>query len=200
MLRALINPEPPLSCADLRLMGKLYSAEQCTALLTTLMATIKWSEDYCIIFGRRFDIPRLQAWYADKGIRYSYSNNLLKTQPWSESLLAVKNDVQEKTGHVFNSVLVTYYRNGSDHVTWHADDEGELGTDPVIASLSLGATRDFQFRHKHHDISGKVPLDNGDLLLMLPGFQTDWQHCIPSEPAITEPRINLTFRKVEPPC
>lgn len=200
MLKPLIKAESPLLNGNLSMVGKLYSSEKCESLLATLMTTISWNEDYCIVFGRRFNIPRLQAWYADEGIQYSYSNNLLKTQPWLESLSEIKHDVQQMTGHTFNSVLVTFYRNGNDHVTWHADDEEELGPHPVIASLSLGATRKFQFRHKHDDITGSVYLTAGDLLLMRPKFQADWEHCVPGEPTIKEPRINLTFRKVEPPC
>ena len=198
MLPALIKPETPFVRGDLSRIDNLYSIEHRRSLLVTLIATINWNVDYCVVFGRKFNIPRLQAWYADEGIRYSYSNNLLKTQPWLNSLLDIKLDVQKRTGFEFNSVLVTFYRNGNDCVGWHADDEDELGTDPVIASLSLGATREFQFRHKHHDISGNILLNDGDLLLMQPGFQAHWEHCIRREPALLEPRINLTFRKVEP--
>ena len=198
MLHALTEPEIKPVKDNLFLLGELYSAAQCKFLLAELIATLKWNEDYCFVWGRKFHIPRLQAWYADEGIQYSYSNNLLKTQSWLEPLLAIKNDVQQKTGHEFNSVLVTFYRNGNDHVTWHADDEDELGTDPVIASLSLGVTRKFQFRHKRNGLTGNVLLSNGELLMMQPGFQADWVHCVPREPTISEPRINLTFRKVVP--
>jgi alkylated DNA repair dioxygenase AlkB len=199
MLHALVKPVTPIETDDLSLMGELYSSQRCMSLLDTLINTIKWNEDFYVAFGRRFDVPRLQAWYADEGIQYSYSNNLLKTQPWLASLLQIKHDVQQKTGYEFNSVLVTYYRNGDDYVTWHADDEDELGADPVIASLSLGATRNFQFRHKRNHTTGNILLHNGDLLLMRPKFQTDWEHCVPSEQTVSAPRINLTFRKVEPP-
>jgi alkylated DNA repair dioxygenase AlkB len=183
---------------DLVVIDRLYSCRQRAELLAALIANIQWNEDYCVVFGRRFDIPRLQAWYADEGIQYSYSNNLLKTQPWLESLWTIKLDVQRKTGHDYNSVLVTFYRNGNDHVTWHADDETELGPEPVIASLSLGATREFQYRHKLAGTMNSVWLSDGDLLLMKPRFQTEWEHCVPSEPSVCEPRINLTFRKVIP--
>jgi alkylated DNA repair dioxygenase AlkB len=193
------HPQSPFASGDLSLKGKLYDTEHGLSLLDALITTIKWNEDYCIVYGRKFHIPRLQAWYADDGIRYSYSNNLLNTQPWLDLLREIKNDIQQTTGHEFNSVLVTYYRHGNDHVSWHADDEVELGPEPVIASLSLGAPRSFQFRHKYTDISGSRSLCTGDLLLMLPGFQRDWEHSIPREPAVSEPRINLTFRKVRPP-
>ena len=199
MLRACIEPQTPFANGDLSLIGKLYSSEQCKTLLAELKTTIKWNDDYCVVFGRRFDIPRLQAWYADEGIQYNYSNNLLQTQPWLASLFDIKKDIQQNTGHEFNSVLVTFYRHGNDHVTWHADDEEELGAEPVIASLSLGATRSFQFRHKHDNVFGNILLNDGDLLLMRPRFQADWEHCVPSEPSVSKPRINLTFRKVVPP-
>lgn len=199
MPNTLVEPETPFTCGDLALLGKLYSSEKSASLLASLITNIQWNEDYCVVFGRRFQIPRLQAWYADEGIQYSYSNNLLKNQPWLDTLIDIKHDVEQITGHPFNSVLVTYYRNGDDHVNWHADDEDELGSEPVIASLSLGATRELQFRHKHNDIMDSVLLHDGDLLLMHPGFQTHWQHRVPSEPSIKRPRINLTFRKVTPP-
>lgn len=194
-----VTPQTPLTNGDLSLIGKLYSSEQCLSLLDELITTVVWNDDYCIVLGRKFHIPRLQAWYADNGIRYSYSNNLLESQPWIESLLAIKRDVQLKTGHEFNSVLVTFYRNGNDHVNWHADDEDELGSNPTIASLSLGAARTFQYRRKRDGLLGSVILNNGDLLLMQPAFQAEWEHCVPSEPAVTGPRINLTFRKVVAP-
>lgn len=199
MLRALRKQETSFTNEDLSLIGKLYPPEQCRSLLTTLMTSVCWNDDYCVVFGRRFNIPRLQAWFADDGIQYSYSNNLLKTQPWPGILLDIKHDVQQRTGSEFNAVLATFYRDGHDHVTWHADDEDELGSEPVIASLSLGATREFQFRHKGNGFSGGIVLSDGDLLLMKSGFQTNWEHCVPGEPTITEPRINLTFRKVHPP-
>jgi alkylated DNA repair dioxygenase AlkB len=199
MLPASLQSEISFARGDLLLMGKLYSPKKCASLLATLITEVQWNDDYCIVLGRRFNIPRLQAWYADEGIQYNYSNNLLKTQPWIKILLQIKHDVQQKTGHEFNSVLVTYYRDGNDYVSWHADDEAELGADPVIASLSLGATREFQFRHKLEGITGSIHINEGELLLMRPGFQANWEHCIPGEPTIIEPRINLTFRKVEPP-
>lgn len=183
----------------LLLLGKLYSPDVCSALLARLIAEVDWCDDSFVICSRRFGIPRLQAWFADPGIRYNYSNNLLETQSWVDPLVTIRKDVQDITGHTFNSVLLTYYRNGQDHVSWHADDESELGDAPVIASLSLGATRQFQFRNKHDGRTEQLSLHNGDLLLMQPEFQSQWLHCVPIEPSIDQPRINLTFRWVVPP-
>jgi alkylated DNA repair dioxygenase AlkB len=182
---------PPLFAAH----GKIYTPQQCRSLLDALIEEVAWQRDY-ISFGRRFEVPRLQAWYADEGIHYRYSDNMLQSRAWLPLLLAVKEAVEKHAGHTFNSVLVTYYRDGHDHVTWHADDEPELGEAPVIASLSLGASREFQYRHKHTGERGSLPLHDGELLIMQADFQRHWEHAIPPQPEVAEPRINLTFRRV----
>lgn len=175
--------------------GRLYPAKQCVTLLDNLINLIDWQHEYHA-FGRRFDVPRLQAWYADPGAHYRYADNMLQHRDWIQPLLVIKQDVEAKTGHDFNSVLVTYYRHGGDHVTLHADDEAELGDAPVIASLSLGATREFHYRRKQGGEMRRMTLHDGELLLMHPEFQRDWVHGVPAEPDVTTPRINLTFRKV----
>lgn len=176
-------------------LGKLYSAQQCQALLEELINKVDWQREY-FAFGRYFDVPRLQAWYADEGVHYRYGDNLLQSHCWIPLLLNIKKAVEERAGHHFNSVLVTYYRDGYDHVTWHADDEPELGSMPVIASLSLGAGREFQYRHKDNGETASLTLHDGELLLMQPEFQSKWEHAIAQEPEVIEPRINLTFRQV----
>lgn len=190
------NQTAQLAAIGLSPLGKLYTPMQRQQLLSTLINEVDWGDDFHMIYGRRFDIPRLQAWFADPGIRYSYSNNLLKTQSWMEPLLTIKQDIEAMTAQRFNAVLLTYYRNGLDHVGWHADDEEELGEAPVIASFSLGEKRQFHFRHKTDRISDSLLLEDGDLLLMHPNFQQQWQHCAPAEKVICKPRINLTFRLV----
>ncbi len=179
----------------LRLHGELYSPSQADTLLQKLIREIEWQQDF-VAFGRRFDVPRLQAWYADAGVHYRYSDNKLESHVWTELLLCIKRDVESRSGHGFNSVLLTYYRDGQDHVNWHADDEPELGEAPVIASLSLGASREFQYRHKQNTERGRQPLKSGELLVMQPQFQQQWEHRVPPQPYISEPRINLTFRQV----
>ena len=179
----------------LNLHGQLYPPPQAQALLQALIREIDWQQDF-VAFGRRFDVPRLQAWYADAGVHYRYSDNKLASHPWTQRLLCIKQDVEKQSGHVFNSVLLTYYRDGQDHVNWHADDEPELGDAPVIASLSLGARREFQYRHNQREAHGSLPLQDGELLVMQPQFQQQWQHRVPQQAEISEPRINLTFRLV----
>lgn len=175
--------------------GKIYTSEKSDALLDRLINAINWQNKF-IAFGRHFDVPRMQAWYADEGIHYRYSDNMLNSHQWIEPLLSIKKNIEDLSGHSFNSVLVTYYRDGHDHVSWHADDEDELGARPVIASLSLGASREFQYRHKYRDENGSMKLHKGELLIMQPEFQHHWEHCIPYEFDVLAPRINLTFRKV----
>lgn len=191
-------PHTPFESHDLIMLNQFFSAQYCESYLQALIEGVKWSDDYYMAFGRRIEIPRRQAWYADTGIRYSYSNNLLQTQAWIEPLTEIRQQVEKETQRRFNSVLLTHYRNGMDSVSWHADDEEELGRQPYIASLSLGASRKLHYRHKKENISGSITLHSGDLLFMRPGFQFDWEHSIPAEPVITQPRINLTFRAVIP--
>lgn len=179
----------------LHLHGLLYPATQAQALLLKLIQGIEWQQDFTA-FGRRFQVPRQQAWYADPGVHYRYSDNKLASHAWTDLLRSIKQDVETRADHVFNSVLLTYYRDGQDHVNWHADDEPELGQTPVIASLSLGAAREFQYQHKQRDERGSLQLQNGELLVMLPQFQRDWEHRVPQQPEVTSPRINLTFRQV----
>ena len=191
-------PGTPFKTNDLVLLGQFYPPEVCEDHLHTLTECVSWSHDYYMAFGRKIEIPRLQAWYADAGIRYSYSDNLLTTQAWLAPLLEIKQQVEQAIQYQFNAVLLTCYRNGEDSVAWHADDEVELGCQPHIASLSLGASRELHYRHKHYDVHGHINLHSGDLLFMRPGFQFKWEHSVPTQPHIDAPRINLTFRKVTP--
>lgn len=179
----------------LTLLGRPYYAGQCLQLLNRLIAQLDWQYDYHA-FGRRFDVPRVQAWYADPGVHYRYSDNMLVHRNWIEPLLTIKQDVERLSGHRFNSVLATLYRDGSDHVAWHADDEPELGESPIIASLSFGARRHLEYKPKDGGTTRSLLLQDGDLLLMLPNFQHEWLHAVPLEPGVTRPRINLTFRRV----
>ena len=182
-------------------------AEEGKRLLEELIKQVCWQEDYFVAFHRRFPIPRLQAWFADDGIQYSYSNNLLTTQAWLPRLLQLKRQIEQVSRCQFNSVLLTYYRDGQDSVDWHSDDERELGDTPWIASLSLGAERLFQFRPKPTDqgedrktipetSEQQILLSHASLLLMHPEFQRQWQHRVPIQSQLKIPRINLTFRRV----
>lgn len=175
-----------------------YSASAADKLLSYFRSKHRWPNNTYVVEGRSFSLPRQQTWHADEGIVYSYSNNLLQTRPWFPVLSDIRRSIQSKLNCRFNSVLVNLYRSGKDYVGWHSDDETELGSDPFIASVSLGATRKFSYKSKEEDKAGYIYLNHGDLLLMEPGFQHHWLHAIPEDPTVTEERINLTFRYVYP--
>lgn len=181
----------------LKQYGRIYANDQSQALLQQLIQEIEWQGSF-VAYGRRFEIPRRQAWFADQGIQYRYAENQLQRQDWNDILWTIKQDVETACGETFNSVLVTHYRDGQDYVGWHADDENELGRRPVIASLSLGVGREFHYRHKQTADKGALTMNDGELLVMQAGFQEEWQHCVPLQSEVNGARINLTFRRVQP--
>jgi len=186
------------SCPDLELINDFYDADNSVRLYQRLWQEQNWPDNRYIVGGREFILPRLQTWHADPGIRYSYSNNLLLTQPWTSLLAEIKNQVELYLQYYFNAVLVNLYRDGNDYVGWHADNEPELGKQPLIASITFGAARHLQFRHKKSSAYGQLLLPSGSLLIMRPNFQHDWLHRLPIAENICAGRINLTFRKVMP--
>ena len=185
---------------SLTLLSNFIDDAEAQTFLQQFVTSHRWPDSEYEVFGRRFRLPRLQTWHADPGIVYSYSNNLLATRPWTPLLLLLRHRVEMATGHRFNAVLVNYYRDGKDHVGWHSDDEAELGEAPWIASLTLGATREFAWRSRQDASSayGKTRLTAGSLLLMAPEFQHLWEHSVPASEA-NHGRINLTFRRVLTP-
>ncbi len=186
-------------CPFLQVNRHFLSPAESSGLYKRLLEEQHWSDSVYEVFDRRFTLPRLQTWHADKGIVYSYSNNLLKTQPWTPLLQQLKQKIEASFSCTFNSVLVNYYRNGQDYVGWHSDDEAELGPSPLIVSVSLGATRSFCFRRKKRpEVMGDILLHSGNLLIMRPEFQHYWQHSVPRDDQL-HGRINLTFRYVNPP-
>lgn len=167
-------------------------------LLTALVNDTPWRQDRIRMRGKVLDVPRLQAWYGERRARYAYSGLTLDPLPFTDELLALKSRVEQTVGHEFNSVLLNYYRDGRDSVSWHSDDEKELGPEPVIASLSLGCPRRFELKHRTNSEAGKkaITLTAGSLLLMDKGMQQRWQHRIPKQHGVSAGRINLTFRLI----
>ncbi|WIO73080.1 alpha-ketoglutarate-dependent dioxygenase AlkB [Porticoccaceae bacterium LTM1] len=166
-------------------------------LFDELRNQVNWQQDRLNIGGREVAIPRLNAWYGDTGANYSYSGIQLQTHPWFPALTELKEQVCKLANHAFNSALLNYYRDGKDSVAWHSDDEPELGPMPQIASVSLGATRVFQLRHKKTGQRYNLPLESGSLLVMKGATQKYWQHQVPKQLDIIQPRINITFRRVK---
>lgn len=159
-----------------------------------LSCSIPWESTAIPMFGRDVIEPRLSAWIADDGVSYRYSGRNRTVHPWNETLALLRARVEEVSGATFNGVLVNLYRNGNDHMGWHADDERSLGSDPIIASVSLGASRRFDFRHRETNETVTTLLTHGSLLVMSGAVQSRWKHRIPKTAKISAPRINLTFR------
>jgi len=167
-------------------------------LLGRLIEDSRWRQEEITVHGKAYRQPRLSAWYGDLG--YSYSGIRLEPEPWTDSLLAIKERIEKLARHEFNSVLLNYYRDQNDKMGMHSDDETELGHQPVIASLSLGESRTLLLRHKtRKDLATiKLPLPSGSLLVMRGDTQQNWRHGINAERARCGPRINLTFRTIKP--
>lgn len=181
---------------DVEYIPKFYDDERATILFNELKHGIEWSDELNTVDGGKKKIRRKMAYIYDRPVTYKYANFLLPGQIWTFPLLAVKFFVEDKTGLVFNSVLLNLYEDGKDEIKWHADKEDQLGEYPTIASLNLGATRNFHMLNRHTSEKQIFPLSNGDLLVMKQYCQVNWLHAILPEKTVTEPRISLTFRWV----
>ncbi len=182
--------------AQLELYTNWLSLEQALPLFNQLRDDIDWQQPQIKLFGRETPIPRLQAWLGDAGLQYSYSGLAMTAMPWTPSLRYLRDQLQQTTGLHFNSCLLNYYRDGNDSMGAHADDEPELGPNPHIALLSLGAERILRFVHKQRGFRIDLPLPSGSLLLMRGSTQHYWQHQIPKQRRVKSARISLTFRRI----
>lgn len=182
--------------------GKLELVEQfileteAQHLLQSLLGELAWHDEDIMMFGKTIRVPRRVCWYGDPGAAYTYSGARHEPLPWTPTLQELKQRVEQFTHHTFNSVLGNLYRDGTDSMGWHADKEKELGAQPFIASLSFGATRRFRLQHNKSGQRVDVALCSGSLLTMGGLLQKNWRHAVPKEPAVTQPRINLTFRNI----
>ncbi|MGX7668142.1 alpha-ketoglutarate-dependent dioxygenase AlkB family protein [Flavobacterium pedocola] len=184
-----------LKDADILYYPDFFTEEEATELFQKLYTETPWQQDDITVFGKKHQQPRLTALYGNDGKNYSYSGITMHPNAWTEALLTIKTKVEKEVNCTFSTVLLNLYRDGKDSNGWHADNEKELGQNPVIASVSFGAERNFQLKHntdpteKHN-----VVLKNGSLLLMKGTTQHFWKHQIPKTKKIVNPRINLTFR------
>lgn len=197
---SLLSTEPlqlELPDADVRVWPQALTAAEADSLFASLRARIQWQAEDIVIFGQRRRVPRLVAWHGDPGTGYTYSGTMHEPQPWTPELRRLLDRVQALTGHPYNSVLLNLYRDGNDGMGWHADDEPELGRNPVIASVSLGATRRFKLRHRRlRDVTATLELAHGDVLLMAGTTQHTYVHAVPKTARAVGERINLTLRRI----
>jgi alkylated DNA repair dioxygenase AlkB len=181
---------------------KFMSPDSAEKLFTSLRSSVDWRQNCVRMYGQQMPIPRLTAWFGDEGTGYSYSGIWNDPQEWPPELLQLRQQIESSTGESFNSVLLNLYREGSDSVSWHSDDEPEIDQKTCIASFSVGATRCFKYRDitfkgaSGRRKSERLDLTSGSLLIMKPGMQLAAEHCIPKTKRIIGERINLTFRSV----
>lgn len=159
---------------------------------------IFWKQDLISLYGKTMPLPRLTAWYGDRGKSYKYAGIKSEPNEWNKGLLYLKQEIERFADVKFNSVLLNWYRDGEDSLSWHADDEKELGINPVICSVNFGETRDFLLR-RNIDKSQKItiPLEHGTLLIMRGELQHHWQHSVPKRKRVNGSRFNLTFRRID---
>jgi alkylated DNA repair dioxygenase AlkB len=191
--------------AEVTLQPHWLASAQADALLADLLSTIPWETHHIRLFGREVASPRLSCWIGDAGVDYTYSRTRFAPRPWPAALADLRGRIEQACDARFNSVLANLYRDGNDSMGWHSDDEPELGAQPVIASLSLGAERVFRLRRRLPRGQAAVAADtvplvlgHGSLLRMAGDTQRSYRHDLPKARRVTAARINLTFRWVRP--
>lgn len=184
----------PIEDGELAMVTQLPLSLDNDAVLERLVAETAWKSESITLWGKQFLQPRLTAWHGDAA--YTYSGLTMTPQPFTPLLDEIRHACQRLSGHLFNSVLLNYYRNERDSMGMHSDDERELGPEPAIASVSFGATRTFILRHKRSKRTLKIDLAAGSMLLMAGTTQANWVHGINKESRPKGPRLNLTFRNI----
>lgn len=173
-----------------------FGLEDCRHFTKYLTEKITWKQEEMSLYGRQIKFPRLTAWYGDQDKQYSFSGITLSPEAWTEELTSIRRKAEQASNSLFNSVLLNLYRDGNDSISWHTDAEKELSENPIIASVSFGASRNFQLRHIQTKQKISIELTNGSLLIMKGSLQHFWQHQIPKSRKVISQRINLTFRKI----
>jgi len=190
-----------MSDPELDFDARWLCPQEADEFFARLTSTLAFRQESVVLFGRSMPQPRLSLWMGDPEAVYRYSGRTFVPVPWDATVADLRHRTERAAEHAFNSVLLNLYRDGRDSMGYHADDEPELGPEPVIASVSLGATRRFVLRPRKR--RGSTPalelaLSHGSLLVMRGSTQRAWVHGVPKEPAITAPRLNLTFRWIAP--
>ncbi len=176
--------------------GPILSLADTRRFYETLLHGIPWKNDQAVIFGKHIITARKVAWYGDSDFSYTYSGTTKQALVWTPELAELKGLVEKLTDTTFNSCLLNLYHDGNEGMAWHSDDEKSLGRNTTIASVSLGAEREFRLKHKRTQEAVSTLLASGSLLVMKDSTQSHWLHCLPKSKKIKTPRINLTFRTI----
>lgn len=181
---------------DVEYFGQIFTSAEADQIFAHLCQDIEWHHDQAVIYGKTITTRRKVAWYAEQPYSYTYSGTTKTALGWTELLLKIKQQVEAVSQTSFNSCLLNLYHSGEEGMAWHSDAEQELKPQGEIASLSFGAVRNFQFKHKGTKDRIGIRLEHGSLLVMKGTTQTHWLHCLPKAARLKTPRINLTFRQI----
>ncbi len=185
--------------AQLVYIPNFFNQQDADLYFKVINTDTKWQHDDITVYGKTYKQPRLTALFGNLNQSYGYSNIVMYPQPFTSTLQSIKEKVEKNSDHEFNTLLINLYRDGNDSNGWHADNEKELGKNPIIASVSFGETRPFHFKHRSFkDQRHKINLQHGSLLIMRGEMQHFWLHQIAKTKKKIQPRINLTFRKLIP--
>ncbi|MBS1660988.1 MAG: alpha-ketoglutarate-dependent dioxygenase AlkB [Bacteroidetes bacterium] len=176
--------------------GRVFDVPDSQRWLGRLLTGVEWKNDEVVMFGKRIVTKRKTAWHGDKDYLYTYSSIGRRALVWTDELRELKGWVEEASGFTYNSCLLNLYHDGAEGMSWHSDDEKELEPEGAIASVSFGAERRFQFKHKRTGEVVEVMLEAGSLLVMGGVCQEHWWHALPKTKKVREPRVNLTFRTI----
>tara|TARA_B100000963_G_scaffold359897_1_gene388679 strand:+ start:967 stop:1545 length:579 start_codon:yes stop_codon:yes gene_type:complete len=171
-----------------------YSDEKAIEIFNALKTYTEYEQRIIKIFGKEINAPRLEAFYSKNKQNYSYSGQTLEGNIFTPMIEDICMEVEAFTGACFNSVLINVYRDGQDSNGWHSDNEKELGINPVIASLSFGASRNIHFRHNKTNLKKTIEMENGSIMVMGGAIQHHWKHQVPKTSKVKSTRINMTFR------
>ncbi|UPK69780.1 alpha-ketoglutarate-dependent dioxygenase AlkB family protein [Chitinophaga filiformis] len=174
---------------ELRLWEQFFTKAESDKYFRILKETTPWQQRTRKMYDRVLPDPRLTAYYGG-------SNGF----EWTTELLDIKAKVEAECGIEFDRVLLNYYRDGNDSVSWHSDYLPADGRHHAIASVTFGETRIFKVRPKQHAGAETldIPLTHGSFLLMGETMQDLYEHHIPKTSRKIGARINLTFRISEP--
>ena len=186
-----------LTDAEIEYYPDFFSLAKANELFLKLQQEIPWQQDSITVFGKKHAQPRLTALFGNEGKPYGYSNIVMQPHPWTPLIVFIKEEIEQICNENFTTVLLNNYRNGQDSNGWHADNEKELGRNPIIASVSFGAERVFQLKHNKLELKQNIVLQHGSLLIMKGSTQHFWKHQIPKTKKEIDPRINLTFRIIK---
>lgn len=191
------NANPQLLPNGFSYQSRALSAQKSLDLFYYLQQNLCWQQPNVTVYNKTGPIPRLQCFISENNIEYGYSHSKLIVEPWPDFLLAMRKRLERHLNQPLNSLLVNYYRDGNDTMGWHSDDEAELGHQPTIVCISLGAERVLKLKHKASNKVTNLKLHSGSCLIMSGNSQRDYQHAIAKQTTLAHPRISLTFRLIK---